>query len=49
MAEKNPSETASFLISVGEIYPEKQVRAFIRKCLPFFDEYFQKVIKQSIK
>jgi len=49
MAEKTPSETASFLISVGEIYPQKQVRAFIRKCLPFFDEYFQKEIKQSIR
>ena len=49
MAEKTPSETASFLISVGEIYQEKQVRAFIRKCLPFFDEFFQKEIKQSIK
>jgi len=47
MAEKSQSETASFLISLGEIYPDKQVKAFIRRCLPFFDDFFQKEIKRS--
>lgn len=49
MAEKSQSETASFLISLGEIYPDNQVKAFIRKCLPFFDEFFQKEIKRTEK
>jgi hypothetical protein len=49
MVEKSQSETASFLISLGEIYPDNQVKVFIRKCLPLFDEFFQKEIKRSGK
>ena len=49
MVKKSQSETASFLISLGEIYPEKKVQIFIRKCLPFFDEFYQKELQQSEK
>lgn len=41
------AETASFLIMAGTLYPENEVRAFIRKCLPLFDPYFQSLIRSS--
>jgi len=48
LIEHSEAETASFLIMAGKLYPENEVRAFIRKCLPFFDPYFQSEIKSSL-
>ena len=45
LIKKNQPEAASFLISIGEIYPSKDVSAFIRKCLPLFDEFFQQELR----
>jgi hypothetical protein len=48
LIEHSQAETASFLIMAGILYPENEVRAFIRKCLPLFDPYFQSEIRSSL-
>jgi len=42
------AETASFLIMVGELFPEKEVLKFIRKCLPLFDNFYQNEIRSAL-
>ena len=48
LIDHSEAETASFLIMAGTLYPENEVRAFIRKCLPLFDPYFQAEIRSSL-
>jgi hypothetical protein len=48
LIEHSQAETASFLIMAGTLYPDNEVRAFIRKCLPLFDPYFQSEIRSSL-
>jgi hypothetical protein len=48
LIDHSEAETASFLIMAGTLYPENEVRAFIRKCLPMFDPYFQSEIRSSL-
>ena len=46
LVHRTPSETASFLISMAEIYPSQTMLAFIRKCIPLFDEFFQQELRR---
>jgi len=46
LIKKSQSETASFFITLGEIYPKTEVQVFIRKCLPLFDEYYQQELQR---
>lgn len=48
LIDHSEAETASFLIMAGTLYPEYEVRAFIRKCMPMFDSYFQSEIRSSL-
>lgn len=42
------AETASFLMMVGELYPNDDVLMFLRKCLPLFDNYFQSEVRNAL-
>jgi len=48
LINRTQPETASFLIMLLEIYPNKNVYAFVRKCVPFFDEYFQEELRKVL-
>jgi hypothetical protein len=48
LIERSEAEIASFMIMAGTLYPKKDVLAFIRKCLPMFDPFFQAEIKTSL-
>jgi len=41
-------ETAAFLIHLSVMYPKPEVHALIRKCLPFFDQYYSSRISNKI-
>jgi len=41
-------ETAAFLIHLSVMYPKPEVNALIRKCLPFFDQYYSSQISNKI-
>ena len=41
-------ETAAFLIHLSVMYPKPEVHALIRKCLPFFDQYYSSQISNKI-
>lgn len=49
LINRTQAETASFLIMLLEIYPSNDVYAFIRKCLPLFDDYYQEELRRSSK
>ncbi|MDP2966636.1 MAG: DNA alkylation repair protein [Pelolinea sp.] len=42
------AETASFLMMVGQLYPNDDVFMFLRKCLPLFDNYFQNELRSIL-
>ncbi len=48
LIDRSEPETASFLIMAGTLYQSKDVRAFIRKCIPMFDPFFQTEIRSSL-
>lgn len=48
MITRSEAETASFLIATGEIQTNDRVLAFIRKCLPLFNEPFQKELQSAL-
>jgi hypothetical protein len=48
LVQRSQAETASFLIMAGTLFPQKNILAFIRKCLPFFDSYFESEIRSSL-
>lgn len=48
LIDHSEAETASFLIMAGKLYPENDVQAFVRKCLPMFDPYYQSEIRSSL-
>lgn len=48
LADQSEAETASFLIMCGTLYPNADVKAFIRKSLSLFDLYFQTEIKTAL-
>lgn len=48
LIDHSEAETASFLIMAGTLYPVNDVRAFIRKCLPMFDPFYQSEIRSSL-
>jgi len=45
---RSEAETASFVISTAEIYANNEVRAFCRKCIPFFSTHYQEEIKRAL-
>lgn len=49
LAKRTQPETASFLIMLIEVYPSKDVFSFVRKCLAFFDDFFQDEIKRALR
>ncbi len=42
------AETASFLIMTSNLFQEGENLKFLRKCLPLFDNFFQKEIRSSL-
>ena len=42
------AETASFLIMTGKLFPDDDNLKFLRKCVPLFDGFFQKEIRDSL-
>ena len=48
LIERSEAETASFMIMTATLYPNKDVRAFVRKCLPMFDPFFQVEIRSHL-
>lgn len=48
LIQRSEAETASFLIMAGTLYPQNNILAFIRKCLPFFDSYFETEIRSAL-
>lgn len=48
LTTRTQAETASFLISNIEMYRNEEVKAFTRRCLPLFDQYFQSEIKKAL-
>jgi hypothetical protein len=48
LIDHSEAETASFLIMAGTVYPVNEVRAFIRKCLPMFEPFYQSEIRSSL-
>jgi len=42
------AETASFLIMTGKLFPEDENLKFLRKCIPLFDGFFQKEIRDAL-
>ena len=40
-------ETASFLIMIGQLFPDKENLKFLRKCMPSFDSFYQKEIRRA--
>ncbi len=48
LVELSEAETASFLIMVGELFPEEEALKFIRKCIPLFDIFFQAEIRNAL-
>jgi hypothetical protein len=43
----SPAETASFVMMVGELYPNDEVLLFLRKCIPLFDNFFQEELRKT--
>ena len=41
-------ETAAFLIHLSIMYPEPEVHALIRKCIPFFDQYYASEVSKKL-
>ena len=41
-------ETAAFLIHLSVMYPKPEIYALIRKCLPFFDQYYSSLVSNKI-
>ena len=48
LIQRSEAETASFLIMAGKLYPQNNILAFIRKCLPLFDIYFETEIRSAL-
>lgn len=46
---QSEAETASFLMMVGELYPNENVLLFLRKCLPQFDKFFQIELRSALR
>jgi hypothetical protein len=42
------AETASFLIMSGKLFPDTENLKFLRKCIPLFDDFFQKEIRSAL-
>ena len=42
------AETASFLIMSGSLFPDAENLKFLRKCIPLFDDFFQKEIRGAL-
>jgi len=42
------AETASFLIMTGKLFPDDENLKFLRKCIPLFDDFFQKEIRSAL-
>jgi hypothetical protein len=41
-------EAASFLMMATQLYPSKEVFLFFRKCLPFFDDFFNNQLRNEL-
>jgi len=41
-------ETAAFLIHLSIMYPKPEVHALIRKCIPFFDQYYASEVSKRL-
>jgi len=48
MIKASQPETAAFLIHLSVMNPKPEVHALIRKCLPFFDQYYSSQIRDKI-
>jgi len=48
LIDLSEAETASFLIMSGKLFPESENLKFQRKCIPLFDTFFQKEIREAL-
>jgi hypothetical protein len=48
LISRSEAETAAFLISVGQIHQNEKLLAFIRRCIPLFDDFYRREIESVL-